>query len=270
MKKIIYLLIVTLGLHSTPGVFAEDEPNEAVTEVGDALQFLLPITAGVATLFEPDWEGSKQFAYSFGSAVIINSTAKFAVGKLRPNENNFYSYPSGHSMAAFSGAGFIMERYGPIYGWPALTAAGFVGYSRVQSYNHYADDVIAGASIGLMMNWVFVTPYEGRVKVEPAVIGNEGLGMQLIILDREPNGPAGPDTEELEKNFEPRFFYTFDFGPVYSSLNEIRSPLSSPTVDLTEFGDYDTETAASRLLVIVWRQCHLWRIQFNKLSMRIT
>ena len=211
MKKIIYLLIIALTFQPTGAVFAEDEPNETVTEVGDALQFILPITAGVATLFEPDWEGSKQFAYSFGSAVIINSTAKFAVGKLRPNESNLYSYPSGHSMAAFSGAGFIMERYGPIYGWPAMAAAGFVGYSRVQSYNHFADDVIAGASIGLMMNWVFVTPYEGRVQVAPMMIGDRGFGMGLTVLDREPTGAAGPDADALEKEFDARFFYIFDF-----------------------------------------------------------
>ena len=245
MRKITYALILALGLNAIPSVHASDEPNEVVTEAGDILQFALPITAGLATLFEPDWEGTKQFAYSFGSAVIINSTAKFVVGKLRPNEANFYSYPSGHTMAAFSGAGFLMERYGPIYGWPALAAAGFVGYSRVQSYNHFADDVLAGASIGLMMNWVFVTPYEGRAKVQPAMINGEGFGMQLTILDREPNGPAGPEHEE----FDPRFFYIFDFGPVYNTQNEIRSPLTSPLVDLTEFGDYDTETAASRVFL---------------------
>lgn len=115
-KKFVYIVIFALGFQSSGLVLAASESNHDVTEAGDMLQFLLPITAGVATLFEPDWEGAKQFTYSFGSAVVINSTAKFAVGRLRPNESNFYSYPSGHSMAAFSGAGFIMERYGPIYG----------------------------------------------------------------------------------------------------------------------------------------------------------
>jgi hypothetical protein len=248
MKKIILGMMVVLAFQPNNLVFASSEPNEAITEAGDILQFLLPITAGVATLFEPDWEGSKQFAYSFGSAALINTVSKGVIGKLRPNEANYYSYPSGHSMAAFSGAGFIMQRYGPIYGWPALTAAGFVGYSRIQSENHYADDVLAGASIGLMMNWVWVTPYEGRVKLEPTVIDNSAPGVKITILDRAPSGAAGPDSEETFKK-DPRFFYIFDFGPVYNTRNEVRSPLSSEQFDLTEFNDYDDETAASRIFL---------------------
>lgn len=246
MRKLACLLALAMMFQFGPRAHASpsDESVETITEIGDIIQFALPITAGVATLFEPDWEGSKQFALSFGSAVAINSTAKLAIGKLRPNENNYYSYPSGHSMAAFSGAGFIMERYGPIYGWPAMAAAGFVGYSRVLSENHYADDVLAGASIGLMMNWVWVTPYEGRAKIEPTVFNNGAPGMKITILDRAPSGAAGPTEDKV---VDPRFFYIFDFGPVYNARNEVRSPLGAPGFDLTQFDDFENQTAASRV-----------------------
>ena len=34
---------------------------------------------------------------------------------------------------------------------PAFLLAGFVGYSRVKSLNHFADDVLAGASIDISL-----------------------------------------------------------------------------------------------------------------------
>ncbi len=232
------------------------DPNEDVTEAGDILQFALPITAGAATLFEKDWEGSKQFAYAFGSAALINTSAKGVIGKLRPNESNTYSYPSGHSMAAFSGAGFLNQRYGPWVGVPALGAAGFVGYSRVQSDNHFADDVIAGASIGLMANWVFVTPYkENGVQLMPAMINGRTPGIMLTMPTDKPLRPwgaSGPEEIDTRSPRDMRFSYIWDFGPVWNTRNSARTPLNGESIDLTQFDSFSSETMASRLF-LVWK-----------------
>ena len=56
---------------------------------------------------------------------------KFLVDKRRPNEANNLSYPSGHSVASFSGAAFLQSRYGSAWGIPAYAGAFFVGYSRI-------------------------------------------------------------------------------------------------------------------------------------------
>ena len=247
------LLVVLLVALSHAHAFNVD-PNDDVTEAGDILQFALPITAGVATLFEEDWEGSRQFAYSFGSAALINTAAKGVIGKLRPNESNTYSYPSGHSMAAFSGAGFLNQRYGPWVGIPALGAAGFVGYSRVQSDNHFADDVIAGASIGLMANWVFVTPYEKNgVQLMPAMINNEAPGIMMTMPTEKPLRPwgaAGPEDIDTRSPRDYRFSYIWDFGPVWNTRNDARTPRNDQNIDLTQFDSFSSETMASRLFLI--------------------
>ena len=215
------------------------------------LQCVLPLTAGLATLLEKDREGTKQFAYSFGSAMIVQVAGKEIVGKLRPNENNESSYPSGHTTAAFSGAGFINQRYGPWFGVPALGAAAFVGYSRIQSDNHFADHVLAGMSIGLMTNWAVVTPYEGRVKIVPALFGQDAPGMMLTITEKVPQGASGQEVKKVDSSFDPRFRYIFDFGPVWNSRNTVRSPDGSASIDLTQFKSFEQETMASRLF-LVW------------------
>lgn len=260
MARSIMCVSIALLVTATQTLAFNIEPNDDVTDAGDILQFALPITAGAATLFEKDWEGSKQFAYAFGSAVTINSVSKGVIGKLRPNENNNYSYPSGHTMAAFSGAGFLNIRYGPWVGIPALGAAGFVGYSRVQSDNHFADDVIAGGSIGLMANWVFTTPYEKNgVQLMPAMIDGNTPGIMLTMptdTPLRPWGASGPEEIDTRSPQDNRFSYIWDFGPVWNTRNTTRSPQSSDTIDLTQFDEFSSETMASRLFLI-------WKISPN-------
>ena len=55
------------------------------------------------------------------------------------------------------GAEFIRKHYGPWWGAPAFAAAGWVGYTRVQSHNHYWRDVIGGAVVGIASNYDFDT-----------------------------------------------------------------------------------------------------------------
>jgi membrane-associated phospholipid phosphatase len=47
--------------------------------------------------------------------------------------------------------------------------AAFVGYSRVESKNHYIHDVAAGAAIGFGSSFLFTKPYPGmKVSVSAA------------------------------------------------------------------------------------------------------
>ena len=55
----------------------------------------------------------------------------------------------------------MRERYGLEYGIPAYALASFVAYSRVESGEHYAHDVIAGAAIGIASSYIFTKPYRG-------------------------------------------------------------------------------------------------------------
>lgn len=128
-----------------------------IEKMGDLFQIALPTAALSASYFlednkTPENLSYKQFVKSFASGFAATHIMKLTLKKKRPNENNSSSFPSGHTFAAFSGAAFIQSRFGSTYGVPAFLLAGFVGYSRVKSLNHFADDVLAGASIGYLFN----------------------------------------------------------------------------------------------------------------------
>ncbi|MBI2383795.1 MAG: phosphatase PAP2 family protein [Gammaproteobacteria bacterium] len=76
---------------------------------------------------------------------------KYGVQEQRPNGAG-ESFPSGHTSISFAGAEFIRKQYGWGWGVPAYLAASYVGWSRVESGNHWTHDVLAGAAIGILSN----------------------------------------------------------------------------------------------------------------------
>ena len=147
-------------------------PN--VEETGDILQIIIPSVAYGTTYYLDDNQGREQFYYSFATTVLTTHGLKNIIHKKRPNGSD-KSFPSGHTSAAFQGASFIHERYGIKYAIYAYLGAAYVGYSRVESDNHYIEDVLAGAAIGILSNLYFTTPYQGFVIAPSANNGIYGL-----------------------------------------------------------------------------------------------
>ncbi len=135
-----------------------------IQSIGDALQIALqialPATAAGMTLFYKDREGAVQFGESLLTTLGVTYALKYTVNETRPN-GGAHSFPSGHTSASFSAAEFVRKRYGWEYGVPAYALATFVGYSRVESNEHYTRDVLAGAGIGILSSYLFTTPYRG-------------------------------------------------------------------------------------------------------------
>lgn len=140
--------------------------SDSIKEAGDVLQFVIPVTAAGMTAVYRDGQGAIQFAEAFGTTMAITYALKYSVNEKRPNGGN-QSFPSGHTSASFAGAEFIRKRYGWEYGVPAYAAAAFVGYSRVETREHYPHDVLAGAAIGIGSSFIFTKPYKGwRVQAD--------------------------------------------------------------------------------------------------------
>lgn len=223
------MLVVVLCV---PNVRASDD---TLIELGDYLQLLIPAAGLAGTHVADDPEGRIQFWQTWGSSIAITSVGKFAFGKLRPNlsDTNATSFPSGHTTSAFAGAGFIYERYGPLYGIPAYSLAALTGYSRIVADAHHWDDVLAGASVGMMNSWYWASPFKTKVMLMPMAV-DDGFGVSFIILDTA--FQKGKEEEIKLGKRPPKFSYTIAFMPTWQKENIITAPSSTGTpFDLASF-----------------------------------
>jgi len=164
-RTIIQILFLTTLTISGPLLASHKSNNETA---GDITQIALPLAAVTASLYHYDKPGLIEFAYAGLTTMAAVEILKYSVNRKRPNGHD-RSFPSGHTAAAFVGAGYLQMRYGWAYGIPAYLLAGFTGYSRVESKNHWTSDVIAGAAIGIGANLLFTHPYQDKIKIIPYI-----------------------------------------------------------------------------------------------------
>ncbi len=98
---------------------------------------------------------------ALGTTIIITTGLKYAAVRQRPYDaypydiikrasESSYSFPSGHTSAAFSLATSVTLSTKKWYAAvPCYAYAGLVGYSRMRLGVHYPSDVLAGALIGV-------------------------------------------------------------------------------------------------------------------------
>ncbi len=215
--------------------------NATITQAGNFLQYILPGIAVGSTFVagNPDggwWdrEGTKEAVLSFATTEGLVVLGKGTARKLRPDGSDRNSFPSGHTAAAFSGASFIGTRYGWYWGVPAYAAAAFVGYSRFQADQHYADDVLAGASIALLSHWAWVKPANERVALLPMVM-ERGVGIQLALLEGDPAEKGMVGTPYLDRGY-PKYRFNFNFGPAFVLENKVTTK-GGTTLDLKDLQD---------------------------------
>jgi len=75
------------------------------------------------------------------------SLVKVAVNRTRPNGED-YSFPSGHTAAAFTTAGVVTRRHGGWAGGLVLGLGVLTAMGRMEDMKHHASDTVAGATIG--------------------------------------------------------------------------------------------------------------------------
>lgn len=238
---IVFSLLVCL-LFRIPQAAAGSDTAE---NIGDWLQYLLPAAGLVGTYAADDPEGRKQWMKGVGGSVVTTWALKAAYGKMRPTNDSLTSFPSGHTTAAFAGAGFIDARYG--HGWGSLAYAGaaFTGWSRINADKHYADDVLAGMSVALFNTWAWVTPQHQSVSLQPIAADN-GVGVMINVTD-----PRYAKKEKVKKGqSRPKFIYTADFGTVFLLRNKISSPGTGGTsFNLADFDKRDDPMTSAQVSV---------------------
>ena len=88
-----------------------------------------------------------------------------------------FSFPSGHTAAAFASATVLQRHFGWKVGLPAYGVAAYVAASRVQMERHYVSDVVFGAAVGIVAGRS-VTIGSQRFVISPTA-SRHGAGVSL-------------------------------------------------------------------------------------------
>ena len=174
------LIVLTLTLFFA--IAQRAVASENIELAGDLVYVALPLTAWGVSHFGGDDEGFYQFTTSLVATAVGTEILKQGFNETRPNGEPL-SFPSGHASLSFSAASFLHKRYGLSYGIPAYIAATFVGWSRVESNQHYPRDVVAGAALAIGFNHYFVTPQKESL-MAGVTLGSESGTVGLNISGR--------------------------------------------------------------------------------------
>ena len=82
----------------------------------------------------------------------VTQSLKLIVRYPRPDQQDYYSFPSGHTTSAFTNATILHEEYGQrsvLYSIGGYGTATAVGSMRILNNRHWLADVLMGAGIGI-------------------------------------------------------------------------------------------------------------------------
>ena len=96
-------------------------------------------------------EFGRDAAESLIDATVLATGLKYAVGRERPSGTDNLSFPSGHTITAFCFAPVVTKYFGWEAGIPAYLFGAVTGLARVEGYHHYLSDVLAGATLGIVI-----------------------------------------------------------------------------------------------------------------------
>jgi len=108
-------------------------------------------------------EFNKERAWTMMTALAVTGVVTTGLKAIRDNEtpnDRSWAWPSGHTSSSFTVASVLDEFYGPKVGIPAYVLASLVAYRMMDTGDHWASDVVFGATLG----WVVGHTIAGKHK----------------------------------------------------------------------------------------------------------
>jgi len=228
-------------LWSVSGSPAQALSCQDYRDIGDVLRYALPAAAYGMTALNRDGQGAVMYTKTLALTGAATGFFKTVGGKHRPDAGTSeQSFVSGHASAAVSGAAFIYTRYGKALGIPAYLLAGLTVYSRYCADKHFDDDLLGGSMVAMMANWYATSPYSKGARLYPSFTSNGLMVSWRTVLDGNRH-PVDPD------DFDPRYRFLFEFGPLKTTRNLVQAPRGAGTLfDLSALEQNTAPTARLR------------------------
>ena len=97
----------------------------------------------------------RDVTYDMATAAIVNivytGVLKEAINRDRPNDSGTDSFPSGHTSNAFALASVAAAHYPGKIRYIAYGGATLIGISRLRADAHWLSDILAGATLGILV-----------------------------------------------------------------------------------------------------------------------
>ena len=143
---------------------------KGITFLGDYGWFWIVLALAFLCFRQTRKTGAAVFLALLIGALITNVVFKPLFARTRPYEvidglvllvgrQKDYSFPSGHSCAAFAGAAVCYRLLPRRYGIGFMVLAGLLAFSRLYVGVHYPSDVLGGIMIGLFAAWTALKIY---------------------------------------------------------------------------------------------------------------
>ena len=157
----------------------EEHPH-STTKVDDYLRFAPAVAVyGLNAMGIKGRNNLRDRSMIFALSNVFVCSTVFGVKKLshelRPDGSDYYSFPSGHTAAAFASAEFMRQEYkdvSPWYGIAGYAAASATGVLRMYNNKHWVSDVLAGAGVGIastkLAYWIYPSIKKKLFKDKPA------------------------------------------------------------------------------------------------------
>ena len=133
--------------HDTFGGFSD----EALFVVGSPITHFVGTTVWYVLSAEKQDDPSRRQAVTMFSALTITGAVTGGLKAIRNNDQpdgQSWAWPSGHTSSSVAVASVLHEFYGLKVGLPAYAVAGFVAWRMMDDGDHWASDVLFGATLG--------------------------------------------------------------------------------------------------------------------------
>jgi len=134
-------------------------------------------------------EFNKERAWTMLTALSVSSIATFGLKAIRQNDSpngQNWAWPSAHTSSSFTAASVLHEFYGLKVGIPAYIMASLVAYRMMDTGDHWASDVVFGATLGWVVGHSIAAKHKSLevagFKIMPftTVRGEQAMGLSLV------------------------------------------------------------------------------------------